>query len=562
MYQTPGRLGKPVLSGGNRFPMPRAPPEGSGIGPLLANEAGPSVSQGGEAGVGKVIVAIVLCAACAQSNVGQPPPPVSGNVGPDAGTPPGNIDAGNPPDAGQPPPPPPDAGTPPDGDTPDAGPKFGGPGPWPMTNEIYGAAQGIMESPVVGVSTDEAQNLWVATHEALYLMKPGDSKFTRFDGNAGLHLPGFDEKSCDDVTGNPITPCISPSSAASPGISEIVGGASNEVFVGYYGFHDWNNPNDSNSSDPYRHSGMLDRVRLKSDGTIEVVRFTMVSGDSTFFWHNRVIERMVYDHFLHPHELYVGTDHGVDKFSPDLWSPLPIPHTYDDWKMHNLVWMSDHLHPQACYHHPCVDETDLRLGDWRGLAIDPSGDLWVAGRWAAGEIIYTPDNAVWFNRGGKSFKIAWGDYYTYCNDNRPIFCIPQEGDYVNLSAVTVGHDGRVWWSSGIIYGDAGDVNYGVAVWDPVAKHFSYFDPMNDIGMAESNVRDMVALPNGNLVLAGPTTGLVVWDPITRKHASIRAGNGIPSDEVHRLELDTMVDPPALHVATAGGAAVLRQIPVP
>jgi hypothetical protein len=27
-----------------------------------------------------------------------------------------------------------------------------------------------------------------------------------------------------------------------------------------------------------------------------------------------------------------------------------------------------------------------------------------------------------------------------------------------------------------------------------------------------------------------------------------------------LELDTMVDPPALHVATAGGAAVLRILP--
>ena len=39
----------------------------------------------------------------------------------------------------------------------------------------------------------------------------------------------------------------------------------------------------------------------------------------------------------------------------------------------------------------------------------------------------------------------------------------------------------------------------------------------------------------------------------------RAGR-IPSDNVLRLELDTMVKPPALHVATEAGAAVLRVLP--
>ena len=61
-------------------------------------------------------------------------------------------------------------------------------------------------------------------------------------------------------------------------------------------------------------------------------------------------------------------------------------------------------------------------------------------------------------------------------------------------------------------------------------------------------------------MAGPTTGLVVWDPVSGKRTQIRSGNGIPSDQVYRLELDRMVDPPALHVATAGGAAVIRVFP--
>ena len=79
-------------------------------------------------------------------------------------------------------------------------------------------------------------------------------------------------------------------------------------------------------------------------------------------------------------------------------------------------------------------------------------------------------------------------------------------------------------------------------------------------MTESNVRDMVALPDGRLVLAGPNTGLVIWDPASGKHTAIRAGQGIPDDRVYRIEVDSMVDPPALHVATAGGAAVLRVLP--
>ncbi|HET9753183.1 MAG TPA: WD40 repeat domain-containing protein, partial [Myxococcales bacterium] len=80
------------------------------------------------------------------------------------------------------------------------------------------------------------------------------------------------------------------------------------------------------------------------------------------------------------------------------------------------------------------------------------------------------------------------------------------------------------------------------------------------GMLEENVADMLALPDGRLVLAGGTTGLVFWDPGTGEHVSLRAGHGIPDDHVIQLELDTMVDPPALHVATRGGAAVLRILP--
>jgi len=427
--------------------------------------------------------------------------------------------------------------------------------------------------PVVGVTTDETQNLWIATNSALYLMKPGDKSFKRFDAKDGLHLPGNPISECNDSAGM-LRPCPN-GEADSPGISEIVGGGPDEVIVGYFGHHDWNlgsmpdgTPIDGSEQDPWRHSGKLERVRLKPNGTLEVIRFDMVSNNTVEFWHNRTVERMVYDHFTHPHELFVGSDHGVDKISPDKWKPNV------GWFLapeNQQSWMSDHLHPRACFHAPCVDDSNQRLGDWRALAIDGAGDLWVGGRWAAGKIRYTADNTDWYNTPRRDKKNAidpaFGDpYFGSCTGMRPIFCPPQEGDFVNISAVTVDKSGTIWWASGTLFNDPADVNYGVASMHGNGSDFKYYDPVRDIGLPEENVRDLLALPDGRLVVAGPNTGLVIWTPPAKgstgpgTHVSIRAGQGIPDDGVMRLELDTMVDPPALHVATRGGAAVLRVLP--
>ncbi|TMB09396.1 MAG: WD40 repeat domain-containing protein, partial [Deltaproteobacteria bacterium] len=320
------------------------------------------------------------------------------------------IDAG-PADAG-----PPDAG-PADG----GGIQFGGLGlgPWPIGNVQYSWQDGLQEMPVVGVSTDENQNLWVATNAALYLLRPGDRKFTRFDGTSGLHLPGFPIDKCDDSAGV-LNPCPT-GEAAPPGISEIVGGGAGdgyigEVFVGYWAYHDWT-ITDGTEQDQWRHSGKLDRVRLKADPSgalsLEVIRFDMVSNNTVQFWHNKSVMRMVYDHFIHPHELYVGCDHGVDKISPDKWKP-PV-----GWFLspeNQQSWMSDHLHPRACFHAHCVDDSNLRLADWRGLAIDAQGDLWVGGRYAAGKIRYIGENTEWWvtpRNGDKrpAADPAYGDQY-------------------------------------------------------------------------------------------------------------------------------------------------------
>ncbi|MEN9797462.1 MAG: hypothetical protein RL653_1158 [Pseudomonadota bacterium] len=459
-----------------------------------------------------------------------------------------------------------DAGQGPDaGPLPDAGPPpFGGPGPWPLENRTYGAADGLLESPVVGSSTDAAQNLWVVTHEALYLLRPGDARFQRFAAADGLHLPGnpawYDDSS---LGGGDRSPRIA-GEAAPPGILSVAGGAAGEVFVGYAGVEedsceactgDW--------ADPYRHSGKLDRVRLRADGTLDVTRMDLVANaHGAQYWHNRTVYRLLYDHMIHPGELYVGTNHGVTLLRPDLYRE-PLPGEWFDTV--NQEWMADHLHARVCHHAPCTAGTEnQRMGEWRGLALSADGLLWTAGRWTAGAIRWEADLVRWYMRpGDEAFAYAFGDPYPQPPSssgfvNEPVFRVPQEGDAVNLTAVAVAPDGRAWFASGPSYGTGVDaVAYGIASWDGLA--FTPVDPAV-LGAPERVVRDLVALPDGRLAVAFPQSGVLLWHPDTGATTWLRAGAGLPDDRVLRLELDDRVTPAALRVSTAAGLAVLRKLP--
>ena len=90
----------------------------------------------------------------------------------------------------------------------------------------------------------------------------------------------------------------------------------------------------------------------------------------------------------------------------------------------------------------------------------------------------------------------------------------------------------IFGASGILFNESDDVNYGLAAHVP-RKGFTYYDPVKDAGLPEVNVRDMLALPDGRLVLAGPTTGLSIWDPASGTHVNIRAGQGIPDRLGHK-----------------------------
>ncbi len=485
----------------------------------------------------------------------------------------------------QPPPPPP---------PPDTGFKFGTPGPWAVENRTYGASDGIRETPVVGFTTDEAQNRWIATPRALYVFRPAKDDKTppppvlRFDQRDGLHFdPDLSEAGAvaAATSGNPsfalycnenpmpqgATTCAGASNPRAnngtptwgggfaPGILTIVGGAKNEVFVGYYGTEPVLDPvTGDDKADPGRHLGKVDRVRLKDDGTISVDRLDLVANNHGLqFWHDRTIYRLAYDHLVHKHTLYAGTNHGVTLLQPDRFVPFGPADGLNTWIN---AWMGDHLHAHVCVPGPCDPNSSAgqRMGGWRGLALDANGAIWHAGDWTAGRITYDDDPANWVARNGAAFTAAFGDPYPNGGSadgfqNEPVFKVPKEGDYVNLSGAAVCPDGRVWFSS---TGPTGRPET-VAVWN--GRAFQTW-PATALGAGANALNDVVCLPDGRVVLATQDAGLAIYDPATGASKAIRAGAGIPDDGVVRLDLDTMASPPALHVATRGGAAVIRVFP--
>jgi hypothetical protein len=445
---------------------------------------------------------------------------------------------------------------------------FGTRGPWPVDNVVYGGANGIVEMPVVGMTTDEAQNRWAATPAALYLLRPEDTTFRRFDGADGLHLGGNVVRYCDDSPIAGDAPCRGELSVGTGfAITKIVGGGPGEVFVGYLGIDETPGvrcpPKDTTRlegfgdyCDPNRHTGKIDRVRLQPGGGIEVDRMDLVANrQGGEFWHDRTIQSLAFDHFVHPHTLYAGTNHGVTMLLPDRFR-LPRPGEWYD--LAYVEWMGDHLHARVCDPGPCPTDSEgpQRMGDWAGLDVDANGDLWHAGRWTAGLISWVPDNVEWFERNGRAFAIAFGDPYPTAPNaegftNEPVFKVAAEGHSVHLTGVAVCPDGRVWFSSSGPQSGNGDT---VAVWK--GRSFETF-PASRLGLGGASVRDVVCLPDGRVALAGLHSGVVLHDPRTGVSKQLE---GLPSGTVLDLEVDRMVVPPALHVATDAGAAVLRVLP--
>lgn len=413
---------------------------------------------------------------------------------------------------------------------------FGSAGPWPLSGvRFYGDAEGLPESGLVDVSTDAAQNLWVAHREAIFLMRPGEDRFVRFGPESGLNIDN----------------------AMPPGVTALVGGGAGEVFVGYQGadIEDVQN-------DPLRFRGKLDRARLAGDGALAVTHYDIHNNDAVGFDENgevirlpdgsvdprytdwsfhedRTVLRFLYDHHFFPGTLYAGFNHGVARI--DAGRPDPI-HGFD---------YADHVHPDV------YDANGTqRMGDFRALALDPSpratrdggeqtGMLWMGGRWTAGARLWTPGLWEWTSYAENPFWIAFS--------NPPVFPV-QDGESIHVMGIAALADGTVFLASGV--GNWGFTPLGIARWRDGA--FTYLSPEDDLGLPSRAIADMQRLPDDSILLAIEGHGLWRWYPTIASLADRpRRVEGLDGREVRRISVDDRVAPVAVYLVTDRGVAALR-----
>jgi hypothetical protein len=429
----------------------------------------------------KWVAVVALLAGCEESHIAGSGPALS---------PPGDF---TPRDLGvtgvtdENPPPPPDLATPANADLAPS------PGPWP-TAELTTFALG---DSILDASPDDAQNLWAASRDTLFLMRAGQPvrKFTAADG---LHIGPF-----TDPSGH----------SNQTSITALAGGAPNGVFVGYYGYE-----SDSPYSDTeaQRELGNADRVAFDpASGKLSITRYLFrCDYENSSCWENRSPRRMIYVRSgVAGGHLFIGFNHGVS-------------HVFNDT-------FGDHVHPETWYHYPDGTVTE-KIGEYYGLAITPEGHLWMAGRYGVG---LQPWNPV------PHFKWVDGTFiwaFTIWSGNHAMD-VPanyEEDD----SGIAVTPDGTVWISS---------FNRGLVSWQPSTNNYGTLAPVRNPSVPAS-IQDLAADLDGSLWMIDANKNLLRYTPST---GNVQAWPGISG--ANRVVIDATVVPRAVWVSTDGGLALIR-----
>lgn len=392
----------------------------------------------------------------------------------------------------------------------DMGPLPIGPGPWPLADvTTYGAAQGLDE-PLVDANPDDAQNIYAAGKEALYVLHPGTGTFVKFTAADGLHIGPF-----TDANGNP----------AETSITAIGAGKANQVYVGYYGYE--------SNGDPYmdplplKQLGNGDDVTLGSDGKIaNIFRFAFQCDAERYSnggcWENRSVRRMVYVHTgtATGHSFW-GFNHGVTHVLGDDFG--------------------DHVHPEVWYGPPATE----KLGEFYGLAVAANGELLVAGRYAVG---YRPWNPL--PHGADPAHDAWVSdswLYAFTTNTADHSLGDSAGPFVdgtyhedNMGAALTA-DGTMWMAR---------QNTGLASFNP--KVSSNYNSIKTWPQVPQNLRDVQADPDGTLWIVDAGGTLYRFNPATGALVTFAGVSGVT-----RIYMDTTVTPRALYASMSTGLAVIR-----
>lgn len=336
----------------------------------------------------------------------------------------------------------PDAGGDFDGSLPDGGaPDAGLPDIVLPTAEgwtFYGTANGGPRT-VFGVSADRGGNIWVAGgEEGLFLLRPGADRFRRFTTDDGLRPYGYPTAE-QGVIDRVFLKVIA-----------VAGGPANTVFVGYegleeppgeYGCEDnWDGP--SPDPDIYK-SGDADKVVLSGD-SIRVVHYDISSGQGVVGGEPRGREklcsvyRIVYD--AGSASLWFGGNHAYAWGDPGYAGD---PTCYGQLGCSGVM---EHAHA-LLNGYAKEDSTGVAAltDDYRGVALDPSGELWVGG-------LFRSQHCPGGSRGSgfwgcESGGISPANQIDWWTDEVAEYSRPSQrvDDYVSSMAAAA--DGSIWIGS-------------------------------------------------------------------------------------------------------------------
>jgi hypothetical protein len=253
---------------------------------------------------------------------------------------------------------------------------------------------------VFQVTSDQAGNIWVAGGEdGLFLLRPGATKFQRFTMADGLRPYGYLPDGSDPI-GTKYLKVIA-----------VTGGPANTVFVGYEGlpgcedawdtFANRPGPNGPGLAYVYK-SGDADRVTVDASGKLKVVHYDIFSGPgivpAEMDGREKLctIYRIAYN--ANTNDLWFGGNHGF------AWGDAKYagnPTCNGEPACSGVV---EHGHPAF---NGCIGGSPTACPAWgwitedyRGISIDPSGDVWFGGA-ARSTRFY------WSRFGGSPFDRFW-----------------------------------------------------------------------------------------------------------------------------------------------------------
>jgi hypothetical protein len=383
---------------------------------------------------------------------------------------------------------------------------------------IFAAAQGL-NGTIIDAGPDEAQNIWAATADALYVLRPGESAFKRFTASDGLHVQTFTDPATGQVTASNIT--------------AMAGGHPNEVFVGYRGYEGTIPPPapppccepNADFSDPRWHLGQADKITLNSDGTIAVRRYEFLCDATTNCWEERSARRMVFGHGgTAAGHLFIGFDHGVVHVVNDTWG--------------------DHIHVETKWHFP-DGHVVTKQGDQYGLAIFPNGDVLTASGYGVGSQTWNVDPKAWVLNPFVWALTTFGPAEPY-NQGEHDLDVPSDYREANRGAA-VTPDGTSWWVS--TTAGLSSYNHSIAQFDfSQVRHYTSVP-----GLPATGLVDIAADPDGSLWIVDDTGQLLRFNPSA---STVQIWPGVSS--ARRVVMDTTVSPRALYVSMGNqGLAVIR-----